>query len=344
MDANATDLKTLEPTATPDDPASRDVASLDEAVAVAPDAPIFVVLNAASGKQDEDEVRLAIQATLTSAGRSFSLHEVDDATRLANIAGDVVARARAARGIVVAAGGDGTISAVAEATLGSGCPFGVIPLGTFNYFARAHGIPSDVQAASQMLLAPFAFPVQVGHLNDRVFLVNGSIGLYPELLEEREQAKRRHGRSRRVAAGAALMTLLRPHRALRLEIETRGTRRALFTPSVFVGNNRLQLERVGLPVRDLTVRHRLIAVVLRRVGVWGMLALLVRALFGRLKEADRVECFAFERMTVRSRFGKGRFKVATDGEVAWLKGPLTFRVAPHALLLLRPVDPGEDPG
>jgi diacylglycerol kinase family enzyme len=326
------------------DEASRDVASLSDGIAVRPNAPLFIVMNAGSGKHEDDDVRLVIRSTLTGAGRPFSLHEVDDAARLKDVANEVVALARAARGVVVAAGGDGTINTVAEATLGSGCPFGVIPLGTFNYFSRAHGIPSDAKTACQIALGLLAFPVQVGLVNDRVFLVNGSIGLYPELLEEREQAKRRHGRSRWVAIGAALLTLLRPHRALRLDVETGGRRRSLITPTLFVGNNRLQLERVGLPVRDLTVRHRLIAVVLRTTGFFGMLALIARALLGRLGDAERVESFALERMTVRSRFGARRFKVATDGEVCWLRGPLHFQVAPHALLLLRPADPGEDPG
>jgi diacylglycerol kinase family enzyme len=269
---------------------------------------------------------------------------VTDPEQLGDVARAAVARAQSQNGIVVAAGGDGTINTVAEATLGSGCPFGVVPLGTFNYFSRAHGIPSDVRAASQMLLTGRAFDVQVGLVNERVFLVNGSIGLYPELLEEREQAKRELGRSRWVAFGAALGTLLRSHRSLSIEVQTKGRREVIVTPVLFVGNNRLQLARVGIPEGDVVERHRLVAVVLRPVGVLGMLALLVRALLGRLGEEQRVRSFVFERMTVRSRFGKRKFKVATDGDVDFLASPLTFRIAPHPLVLLRPADPGDDPG
>jgi diacylglycerol kinase family enzyme len=186
--------------------------------------------------------------------------------------------------------------------------------------------------------------VQVGLVNDKVFLVNGSIGLYPDLLEDREQAKRRLGRSRWVAIGAALGTLLRPHRKLRIEVEEQQRRFSIVTPTLFVGNNRLQLERVGILARDLVERHRLIAVVLKPVSTLRMLWLLVRAVFGRLGDAPEVLKFAFGRVTVRSRFGNRQFKVATDGEIEWLPSPLTFRVAPHPLLLLRPADPGEDPG
>lgn len=316
----------------------------DEGVLVPPDAPIFIVLNPGSGHHEGEDVRLVIEKTLTSAGRRFSLHEVEDPGTLQSMAAEVVERAREQRGVVVAAGGDGTINAVAAATLGSGCPFGVLPLGTFNLFSRAHGIPSDPQTACQILLTPRAFDVQVGLVNDRVFLVNSSIGLYPDLLEEREEAKHRLGRSRSVAIGAALATLFRPHHQLRIDVESRERRQSVVTPTLFVGNNRLQLERVGIPAADLTERHRLVAVLLKPVSAWRMLVLIVRALFGRLGEAQEVVSFVLERMTVRSRFGRRRFKVAMDGEVEWLSAPLTFRIAPHPLLLLRPRDPGDDPG
>jgi diacylglycerol kinase family enzyme len=311
---------------------------------VAADAPLYIVMNRGSGKHEGEDVRLVIETTLTSAGRAFVLDEVTEPDKLAEAAARAVELAKKNGGIVVAAGGDGTINTVAEATLGSGCPFGVLPLGTFNYFGRAHGIPSEPKTACQMLLAPRAFAVQVGLVNDRVFLVNASIGLYPEILEEREEAKHKLGRSRWVAIGSALAVLLRPHRLLRIDVEAREQRAHHVTPTLFVGNNRLQLERVGIPAASLVERHRLVAVVLRPVGVLGMVALIVRAVFGKLGDAERVLSFAFERMTVRGRFSRGRFKVATDGEVTWLPGPLAFRVAPHPLLLLRPADPGDDPG
>ena len=312
--------------------------------AIAANAPLFIVVNSGSGKHEGQDVRQSIESTLAAAGRAYSIFQIDDPDQLPSTAEAVVQLAREQGGVVVAAGGDGTINRVAAATIGSGCPFGVIPLGTFNYFSRAHGIPSDVAAACQILLVSRPIAVQVGMVNDRVFLVNASIGLYPALLEEREQAKRRFGRSRFVALGAALATLLRPYRRLRIEFETQQRRIQMVTPTLFVGNNHLQLARVGIPARDLERGFRLIAVLLRPVGIWGMLGLIFRALLGRLGEASDVISFGLERLVVRSRFGRRRFRVATDGEVLSLQEPLTFRIAPHPLLLLRPVEAGEDPG
>lgn len=311
--------------------------------APAADAPIFVVLNAGSGHGQADATRAAIAGVLQDAGRVHRILVVDDPARLQAVSAQAVALARAGGGIVVAAGGDGTLNTVAQAVLGSGCCFGVLPQGTFNYFGRVHGIPADTAAATRLLLAARAHPVQVGLVNDKVFLVNASLGLYPQLLEDREAWKRRLGRSRLVAFGAALATLLRAHRRLRLSITLRGREMRVRTPTLFVGNNRLQMEQVG--TAQAFEEGRLAGIMLRPVGVPGMLWLVLRGALARLADADNVTAFGFDSLTVRVRRFPGRrsFKVATDGEVTRLALPLAFRVSPEPLWLLKP-EPGAHAG
>lgn len=300
-------------------------------------APLFVVFNRASGHGDRDEVGPAVEAACRAAGRRCELFPVARPGELPGIAAEAVRRARAAGGVVVAAGGDGTINGVAQAVLGSGCAFGVLPRGTFNYFARTHGIPADLPGALQVLLHEAAVPVQVGLLNDRVFLVNASLGLYPQLLEDREAWKQQFGRSRLVALLAGIKTLLRGHRSLRLQIGQPGDTREVRTPTLFVGNNALQLEQVGLPEARAIDAGRLAGVMLRPVGRLALLGLLARGAFGQLGEADQVINFDFRQLTVQpGRFGRQRIKVATDGEVLRLPLPLRFAVAPEPLRLIRP--------
>ncbi|MCE4554704.1 diacylglycerol/lipid kinase family protein [Roseateles cellulosilyticus] len=299
--------------------------------------PLFVVFNRASGHSDRDELGPAVEAACAAAGRRCELLPVNHPRDLAAKAGDAVRRARDTQGIVVAAGGDGTINAVAQAVLGSGCTFGVLPRGTFNYFGRTHGIPADLDGALRVLLQEQPVPVHVGLLNERVFLVNASLGLYPQLLEDREAWKQQFGRSRLVALFAGLKTLLRGHRSLRLSIELAGALQQVRTPTLFVGNNALQMEQVGLPQARAIDDGQLAGVMLRPVGRWSLLALLARGAFGQLGEADQVQSFAFERLTVTARaFGARRLKVATDGEVLWMPLPLRFAVAPQPLMLIRP--------
>jgi len=306
--------------------------------------PLLIVFNAGSGHGDKAAIRATIEAVLTAAGRTYEMIVVDDPRQLSAIARRTVDAARARGGVVVAAGGDGTISAVAQAALASGCPFGVLPQGTFNYFSRTHGIPSDTAAATRLLLTARAHPVQVGLVNDRVFLVNASLGLYPQLLEDREAWKRRFGRSRLVAFGAGLVTLLRVHRRLRLHFEHRGLAHDVRTPTLFVGNNRLQMEQIG--TAQAFEQGCLAAIMLRPVGTFGMLWLLLRGAMARLGEADNIVSFGFDSLTVRpSRFRLApRMKVAIDGEVIWLDAPLTFRISPQPLVLLKPEPEPESGG
>ena len=306
--------------------------------------PLVVVFNIGAGHGQADDVRATLQAGCAAAGRKLQMMEVQDPQQLGKIAAEAVAQAKAQGGVVVAAGGDGTINTVAQATLGSGCHFGVLPQGTFNYFARTHGIPAETQAALQVLLAGHHQPAQVGLVGERVFLVNASLGLYPRLLEDREAWKRQFGRSRLVAFGAGLATLLRGHRSLRLRVEAQGEERELRTPTLFVGNNALQLQQLGLPEAQEVDSGHLAAIALQPVGLLRMLGLLWRGAFGRLGEADELIHIATRQLTVRPgrRLGTWRsrhIKVATDGEVSWMQLPLTFRVAAQTLDLLRPPTP-----
>jgi len=308
---------------------------------------LFIILNAGSGHGDKAMIRATIERVLTEARRTCEMIVVEDPRELSAIARRTVDAARARGGVVVAAGGDGTINTVAQATLGSGCAFGVLPQGTFNYFGRRHGIPSDTAEAARVLATARPHPVQVGLVNDRVFLVNASLGLYPRLLEDREAWKAQLGRSRLVAFAAGLVSLFRNRRQLHISLEHHSATRRIRTPTLFVGNNGLQLGEIGIPLADAVDHGQLAAITLRPVGDFAMLWLLLRGAFGQLGDADNVVSCSFRSMTVkRVKLFRGRgIKVATDGEVAWLDEPLEFRVSPEPLQLLKPEprDPSAPP-
>ncbi len=116
-----------------------------------------------------------------------------------------------------------------------------------------------------------------------------------------------------------------------------GAPRILRTATLFVGNNRLQLDRIGLePAHvDALLQGRLTGVSIKPVGLWKMLGLALRGAFGRLRDADHAQSFVFERLRVVPR-GLRRVKVATDGEIVWMDAPLVFDVGPEPLLLLVP--------
>ena len=306
-----------------------------------PASPLQFVINAAAGSSDADAKREVIEAALNAGGRRGDLLFSRPA-ELARVAQDAAAMARADHTAVVAVGGDGTLNTVAQAAHAAGCAMGVVPQGTFNYFARTHGIAADPTEAVGLLLRSAPAPVQVAGINDRVFLVNASLGLYPDLLEDREAYKARFGRSRWVAFVAACATLLRAQRRLRLHIETGGTVRDVQTLTLFVGNNRLQLQQFGAEPEDTLAgtpgEGSMAALMLRPIGTLSMIRLMLHGAMGTLGEAQSVERFEFHHMVVRPTLAPGRrlVKVAFDGEVTRMRAPLDFRVLARPLYLLMP--------
>lgn len=217
---------------------------------------------------------------------------------------------------------------------------GLLPRGTFNYFSRTHGIPSEAEAAVKLLReARLAQPVQAGRINERLFLVNASLGLYPKLLEDREAFKRQYGRSRLVAMVSGIYTLMRRHRTLRLRITPdAGEERSVRTTTLFVGNNRLQMEQIGIAAAPQVEAGELAGIVLRAFRPGEIAWLALRGALGRLGDADDVFSFAFREITVEPRRFRSRrgVKIATDGEIVRMPAPLTFRVDPDPLWLIKP--------
>ncbi|MBA4260655.1 MAG: diacylglycerol kinase [Comamonadaceae bacterium] len=305
-----------------------------------PAAALLFVINASAGALDIGAKRAVIESALAARGRKGELLACEPA-ELQRVATEAAAAALASGSAVVAVGGDGSLNTVAQAAHAAGCPMGVIPYGTFNYFARTHGIPTDPVAAAHWLLDAQPLPVQVASINERVFLVNASLGIYPELLRDREAYKARFGRSRWVAFVAACATLLRAQRRLHLHIEMGDQVRDVQTLTLFVGNNRLQLQQFGANPEDTLVgtpgHGSLAALMLRPIGTLSMIGLMLHGAMGRLGEAAGVEGFEFQHMVVRPTLLPGRKEVvvAFDGEVAHMRSPIDIRVLDKPLYLLQ---------
>lgn len=305
-----------------------------------PAADLLFVINAAAGALDLDAKRAVIESALAARGRKGELLVCRPA-ELARVASEAATAAVARGTAVIAVGGDGSLNGVAQAAHAAGCAIGVIPYGTFNYFARTHGIPTEPAAAARLLLDARPMPVQVAAINDQIFLVNASLGLYPELLQDREAYKARFGRSRWVAFVAACATLLRAQRRLRLHIEMGSTVRDVQTLTLFVGNNRLQLQQFGAEPEDTLAGTpgdgSMAALMLRPIGTLSMIGLMLHGAMGRLGEAAGVESFEFHHMVVKPTLAPGRREVvvAFDGEVARMHSPIDIRVLDQPLYLLQ---------
>lgn len=306
--------------------------------------PLHVLYNASAGHGSDADLEALLDA-LRLAGRACTRVPVEHPSQLDAVARAAARRVREQGGALVAVGGDGTFNAVAHAAMAEGVVVGLMPRGTFNYFGREHGLPAEPAAAARVLTCGKPYGVQAGRVNGRLFLVNAGIGFYARLLEDRETWKPRLGRRRIVAFLAGLVSCLRGQRPLTLQLDEQGEHRDLRTYTLFVGNNRLQLEQVGVDEAWGIGCGTLAGVALRPVGRLPLLWALIGGARGRLGETRSVETFAFARATVGMKRRRRRVKLWTDGEVSRTTLPLEFRVAEAPLWLLcdpdaRQVTPG----
>lgn len=231
-------------------------------------------------------------------------------------------------GAVVAAGGDGTVSAVVAGLIGTNVALGVIPLGTLNHFAKDLGI-RDLRSAIDAIASGATRRVDVGEVNGRVFVNNSSIGLYPEIVAQRDHERKRHGLAKWVAmARAALRTVLR-FPLLHVAIALAGGVFSAHTPFVFVGNNEYALGS-ELGSRTRLDGGRLAVYTLRSSSRWRMFVAMVKAVF-RHRDPE-LETRTVDRADIVAN--KRSLQVAVDGEVVRMAPPLTYRSRPRALVVL----------
>ncbi|MGI9252694.1 MAG: diacylglycerol/lipid kinase family protein, partial [Thermomicrobiales bacterium] len=97
--------------------------------------------------------------------------------------------------LIVAAGGDGTVSDVAAGLLGSHVPLAILPAGSTNIVAQELGIPADLSAAARLIFTPHGLLRRdIGLCGDRVFLHMAGAGFDAHFFDRSDrELKRRVG-------------------------------------------------------------------------------------------------------------------------------------------------------
>jgi diacylglycerol kinase family enzyme len=270
----------------------------------------FLIVNPRSGSSGPDADELRAEAER----RGIAVHllaEGDDPGAVAEASeADVLGMA----------GGDGSLGPVAAVAVARRVPFVCVPFGTRNHFARDAGLDrDDPVAALDAFVDGVERPVDVGRVEDRLFLNNVSLGLYALLVHRRERHRRRRDTLARLRA--ILLTLRERGRSQRFVIDGRPVRARV----VLVANNHYSLDLFSVGEREQLDE--------------GRLSLYVPHGFRRVTWEER----SCTELTIDIR--GHRVRAAIDGEPAALVTPLGFRVEPGALRLLVPRSPeGEDVG
>jgi len=296
---------------------------------------LVVILNGAAGKRDAANKQDLIRDRVAPRVRSFSMVAVNGS----GIAGAAGRAVQEGADIVVALGGDGTQSAVAGALAGSDAVMGVLPGGTFNYFARELAVGATLEAAIDTLLGGQVRTMDVADVNGRHFLNNASFGVYPEILERREAIYRRWGRSRVAAYWSVLLTLRDLRDPMHLTLTLDGEKREIHTALAFAARSAFQLESLGLDGADAVRDGQFALFLAKGHRPRDLLAAAFRLAFGKVAHGQDFDLVMAEEIVIETR--QRQRLLAFDGEKARMTGPFRLRVRRAALSVIVP--PAADP-
>ena len=258
----------------------------------------FLIVNPSSGNGGADEL---LEAAAARGVETYVLRKGEDPA--------TVARGTDADALGMA-GGDGSLAPVAAVAIERRLPFVCVPFGTRNHFARDVGLDrNDPIAALDAFGAGLERTIDVGRVNDRLFLNNVSLGVYARLVHRREHHRRR---SNALARLRALAAVAQERHDVGLTVE--GAR--INSRVVLVSNNEYELSVLSIGSRERLDEGRL------------HLYLPTGLLRG-----DWVER-GFAELTIDAR-GEA-VPAAIDGEPDVLETPIVFRIDPHALRVLLP--------
>ena len=293
-------------------------------------APVEVIINSRSGSVSEEETRRRLAEQFIAHGVKATIHFAHSGAELEELSD---AAAESESEVIVAAGGDGTISTVAVGAFKSGKTLGVLPLGTLNNFSKDLGIPQDVVAAIKIIADGHTKAIDLAEVNDRTFINNSSIGLYPRIVLRREKQQRLGSGKWRAAFWAALR-MFRRSPFLKVRIKLGENEIVRKTPFVFVGNNEYDMDLYAIGRRPALDGGELSVYFLHRDGRWGIVLLLLHTALGRLRQWKDFEEIRTEEVVIHTR--RKSLPVAFDGEVRVLQTPLHYRSRPKALTVLVP--------
>lgn len=292
------------------------------------------IINAGSGTSGGD-----IQELKNRVSAAFEFNGIEAHITIVKSGAELIKSARhCAQGefeIIVAGGGDGTISAVAAAIIGTNKTLGVLPLGTLNHFSKDLGIPQDLAQAVRVIAENNPINVDVGEVNGQTFLNNSSLGLYPNIVRQRERQERL-GQSKWYAAFWATLAVFRryPFFAVKLKIENEQF--TLRTPFVFVGNNEYEMNVFKIGERKSLDAGKLSVYLLHRTGRIGLIRLALRSFVGLLRQTKDFEAFSAAEIIIETK-RKKKLLVAFDGEVELMETPLCYRIRQKELKVIAPI-------
>ena len=223
-------------------------------------------------------------------------------------------------------GGDGTISAIAGMVTDTRAILAPLPGGTLNHFSKDLNIPQNMDEALARLSHAKVHQIDVGVVNEKVFINNSSLGLYPASLRSREELEKNVGKW-----PAAVVSAMRAF--FRLKTYTVTIDKNTFrTPFVFVGNNIYQFGVGGGAVRKRLDEGVLSVLIARTQSRLTLLKIVLFTIAGRAKDLQEFDVFYPKRLTIHTK--RKSLHVSHDGEVSKMESPIEYQIKKGVLRVL----------
>lgn len=293
-----------------------------------------IIINAESGTARQygaDALRDLIRESAADAGRPDVEVQVVPPRQLSR---ELIGAAERSDEVWVG-GGDGTLRSAAELAMKRDIVLGVLPLGTMNLLARDLNIPLEIGNAVAALSNAGVAPIDVGRVGNSIFLNKSALGLYPEMIVDRERRRRLFGLAKWPAMLRSAWRAVRRHRLMEITIEHQGQRREILSPALVVAVGSYEFNAGRLFSRADLQSGELTLYVSHEKTWLGSASQLAKLFLGTLESDPALEVIKAHNLRIDFRRTK---PVANDGEIDMLKGPLRYAVAPQALKVRVPLE------
>jgi diacylglycerol kinase (ATP) len=301
------------------------------------ESEILVVVNPIAGSlSDMNEFRSVLDERLNQQGKSFQVYETTGEENLAELI-----RTASEQGvkIVLAAGGDGTVTEVINGIIHTDMTLGILPMGTGNGLARAMEIPLDLEEAVDLIATENCIvEIDVMHTGQKYFVLNVGTGISSRSMRAtKPEDKRRFGIVAYVWTIIGQMLGLRPQRFI---LQVDGENIHINATEILISNGTLMEnppDPLGPP--DTLFDGRFEVYIVRARSITDYMGLVWSILTRGDKQDRNLKQFTLEdKIVVESNFGAQ--PVQGDGEL-YGQTPVEVKVVPRALKLIVPQHVGD---
>ena len=236
---------------------------------------------------------------------------------------------------ILVGGGDGTIRTAAAIFKDRKIPFGILPLGTMNLFAKDLSLELDPFKLAEMYKKFKPVQIDAANVNGELFLCNAMIGIPSEIAKQREENRSSETFIKWLGLVKSGLNKLATGHALPLSLSHHGLTEHKWIKAAIIANNEYEdAAGVGTFKKKSLSDGKLSVYTVNPEGTLESIALLSKLALGSWKDMPSLEFFDVKNLKINTY--RNRVNVLLDGEIYRLRGPLSFTSEPGGLTILIP--------